>query len=197
MVQNRTQLVTAIALSVVVVLVAALGSLIYVETASVKLSVPPQRLVVDVNLTGGQSGGDLKTQRIGATVTETQGGAATTVEVPPTFATGRVVFSCKPCSTGVTVDAGTLVTTSRTLGYATQLTVVVTPTRSAAVAVRATATGASWNTAANTITVINNPPDSNLQVNNPSAIVGGADVRSAQVIQQSDFDSVRTALWPG
>src|SRR6267142_7251404 len=89
--QNRTEMVRAYILSAVVALVAALGSLLYVETASVKLSVPPERLVANVTLTGGQTSGDLKTQRIQATVSETRTGNASIVLVAPAFSTGRVV----------------------------------------------------------------------------------------------------------
>ncbi len=196
MTQNRTQLIRAYILSVVVVLVAVLGSLLYMETASVKLSVPPQKLVANVTLSGGQTGADLKTQHIEATVKATQGGTASVVQVGPTFATGRVVFSCTHCASGVRVQVaeGTLVSNTRSLGYATQAAATVTRTRPATVAVRATSTGSSWNTAKATITGIENSPNRNLQVTNPSAISGGADIHPAQVIQQSDFDFVRLAL---
>jgi hypothetical protein len=193
--QNRTELVRAYILSAVVALVAALGSLLYVETASVKLSVPPARLVANVTLTGGQTSGDLKTQRIQATVTETRTGSASIVLVAPSFATGRVVFSCTRCST-TTIDAGTIVSTAKGLLYATQSAATVTRSHPATVAVQATSTGPSYNTASKTITVINDRSQfpSDLRVANNSAIKGGADVRTGQVIQQSDFDLVRNAL---
>lgn len=195
MIQNRTQLLRAYLLSAVVVLVAVLGSLLYAETATVKLSVPPQKLVATATLSGKPSGGDLKTQHIDATVVQSQVGAASTVQVAPTYAAGQVLFSCSsPKCTGFTVEAGTLVTTSVSLGYSTQAEAVVTGTRSATVAVRATAPGASWNTAAGTVTIINNIPGSELRVTNPAAITGGTDPRTTQIIQQSDFDSVREAL---
>ena len=107
MTQNRAQLVRAYILSAIVVLVAALGSFMNFETASVKLSVPPQKLVATATLTGGQTSGDLKTQHIEATVTEAQGGTASTVLVVPTFATGRVVFSCAGCGSSVIVEVQT------------------------------------------------------------------------------------------
>ena len=193
--QNRTELVRAYILSAIVALVAALGSLLYVETASVKLSVPPERLVANVTLTGGQTSGDLRTQRIQATVTESRTGAASIVLVGPTFATGRVVFSCTGCM-NVTIDAGTIVSTSKGLLYATQIVATVSRTHAATVGVRATSTGASYNTASKTVTLINDRSQypSDLRVTNTSAITGGADIRTAQVIQQSDFDLVRNAL---
>jgi hypothetical protein len=189
-------MIRAYILSVVVVLVAALGSLLYMETAAVTLSVPPQKLVANVTLSGGQAGADLKTQHIEVTVTRAQSGTASVVQVGPTFATGRVMFSCTRCASGVKVRVteGTLVTNSKSLGYATQAAATVTRTHSATVAVRATATGASWNTAKGTITRIDSTPSRNLRVTNPSAISGGADIHPAPVIQQSDFDAVRTEL---
>jgi hypothetical protein len=193
---QRTQLVRAYILSVLVVLVAVLGSLLYMETASVKLSVPPQKLVANVTLSGGQAGADLNTQHLEAKVTRTQIGTASAVQVGPTFATGRVVFSCTRCASGVTVQVseGTLVSNSKSFSYATQAAATVTRTRSATVAVRATVTGAASNTAKATVTVIASSPNANLRVTNPSAIAGGTDVHTAQVIQQSDLDVARSAL---
>jgi hypothetical protein len=198
MIQDRTQLVRAYILSVVVVLVAVLGSLLYMETASVTLSVPPQRLEANVTLSGGQAGADLNTQHIQATVTETQAGTASAVQVGPTFATGKVVFSCTRCASGVTVQVteGTLVSNAQSFTYATQAAASVTRARSATVAVRATATGADSNTAKGTVTVIESSPNPNLRVTNPSAITGGTDVHTAQVVQQSDLDAVRATLAP-
>ncbi|HEY8633629.1 MAG TPA: baseplate J/gp47 family protein [Candidatus Dormibacteraeota bacterium] len=196
MIQDRAQLIRAYILSAVVVLIAALGSFMNMETATVKLSVPPQKLVATATLTGGQTSGDLKTQHIEATVTEAQGGTASTVLVVPTFATGRVVFSCAGCGSSVIVEVqtGTLVTNINSLGYATLGAATVTRTRQATVAVRATATGSAWNTGKATITGIDNSPNNNLRVTNPSAISGGSDVHPAQAIQQTDFDAVRSAL---
>jgi hypothetical protein len=196
MAQNQSQILRAYILSAVAVLVAALGSFMYAETAAVTLSVPPQKLVASTTLSGSQTGGDLKTHHIEATNTQSQGGAASTVQIGPTYASGQVVFSCTSaaCPSPLKVEAGTLVTTERFLGYATQATATVTRAHSATVAVRATASGASWNTAQHTVTVINNPPDANLRVTNALPIRGGTDARSAQVIQQSDWDAVRSAL---
>jgi hypothetical protein len=96
----------------------------------------------------------------------------------------------------VEVDAGTIVSTTKGLTYATQDTVTVSRTRAAFAAVRATTTGAAGNTGKSTVTVINDrsqyPTD--LRVTNRSSITGGTEVRSAQVIQQSDFDLVRNSL---
>ena len=198
MAQNQRQLIRAYILSVAVVLVAVLGSLLLTETASVKLSVPPQKLVATATLVGSQSGGDLKTQHIQAAVTQSLGGPATAVFVGPTNATGNVVFSCatKACPATVTIPLGTLLTSARSLGYTTTAAATVTRARPATAAVRATAPGASWNAAPDTITTINdsNQFSNDLHVTNPAAVAGGADVTSAQIIQQSDWDMVRAAL---
>jgi hypothetical protein len=202
MAQNQTQLIRGIILSAIVVLVAALGSLVYAETATVKLSVPPQKLGATATLSGSQTGGDLKTQHIDATATKSLDGTAMTVFIEPKFATGQVVFkyTCKSgnCQTRpIGVPAGTLVTSASLLGYATQANATLqSPTWTATVAVRATSPGTAWNTAKNTITAINDNATPDLHVSNPAAIIGGTDGRSAQVIQQSDWDAVLNQLTP-
>jgi hypothetical protein len=197
-IQDRRQLVSALLLSAVAVLVAALGSLMLMEHASVTLTVPPQKLVATATLSGSQTSGDLKTQHLDAKVTDSQVGTATTVSVPAKYAVGDVVFSCptSECPSTYTVSSGTLLTTDKSLGYATQADAVVTRTKPGKASVRATAAGASWNTASNTVTVINNSSlyPSGLKVTNPAAISGGTDPTSTQVIQQSDWDSVRAVL---
>jgi hypothetical protein len=194
---NRSQIFRAYIFSGVAVLVAALGSLMWAETASVKVSVVPQKLVATATLSASQTGGDLKTQHIDATVTQAQEGPASIVLVAPRYAVGEVVFSCaSACPTTLTVPSGTLLATDKLLGYATQADAVVTPTRPAKAAVRATAPGASWNTARNTLTVINNSSQypNGLHVTNPATIEGGSDASSAHMIQQSDWDTLRSAI---
>jgi hypothetical protein len=190
---SRRQLFLAYVLSALAVVFAAVGSLLFTETAVVKLSVAPQRVVAQVTLAAG-----LQTQRIHADVTDSQQGTASSVVTNPTYAAGQVIFSCSPAckQAPVTISQGTLVTTAKSLGYTTQSAVMITTTTgsSAPVAVRATAPGAAWNADANTLTTIANSPDANLHVTNAAAIVGGTNPRSAQVIQQSDFDAVRNAL---
>src|ERR1700674_1870141 len=187
----RRQLFVAYVLSAVVVLIAAGGSILFVETATVKLSVPPHRVATQPTLWGG-----LPTERIHADVTDSQQGTASTVQVAPTYASGLVVFHCSPaCQKAVSMPPGTLVTSAKSLGYATQAAVTVATTGdSAPVPVRATAPGASWNAEPGTLTVVPSSQEANLHVTNSAAIAGGADARTAQVIQQSDFDAVRNAL---
>src|ERR1700674_3960767 len=100
MVLSQRQLFAAVVLSAIVVVLAAVGSLLYTETASVKLSVPPQRIGVSITLSGGQGGANLQTQPIHAAVTDSQHGSASTVQIAATYASGRVVFHCSPaCKT--------------------------------------------------------------------------------------------------
>ena len=187
MTPNRRQMARAYILSGAALLVAVLGSLLFMETASVTLSVPPQKLVAGVTLTGGLASGDFRTSRIAASDTETQISSASNVVIDGTYAAGRVVFTCRAqCFGPLTVPSGTLVTTSRSLGYATTVAAVVTREKPATVAVRATAPGASWNTAPNTVTTIVNA-SGELRVTNPAAIAGGTDVHSA-------MDSVHATL---
>ena len=198
---SQTQLIRAFILSAVVVLVAALGSLLYAETASVKLSVPPQKLGATATLSGSQTGGDLKTEHIDATATQSLAGTAMTVFIEPKYATGQVVFryTCQSScpSRPIVISAGTLVTTDALLGYATQAVAAVqSPSWTTTVAVRATSPGTAWNTGKNTITGINDNPSPDLHVFNPAPITGATDGRSAQIIQQSDWDAVLNLLTP-
>ncbi len=197
MVRRRTQAVRATLVTVLVVLAAAGGSLLYTETAAVKLSVARQSIEVYVTLSGGPTGGPLKTRRFNASVTDSQRGAASTVQLSPTYASGLVVFRCSPaCQRAPVVMApGQLITTAGALTYATQEPATITTnTGMATVTVRAALPGAAWNAGIDSLTTIAGNSDSGLEVTNPAAIAGGADARSAQVIQQSDYDAVNRAL---
>lgn len=184
-----------------VVLAAAAGSLLYLETASVKVTVKPRSIEVVVPLAGGPSGGPLTTRRFQASATETQQGFASTVQVGAAYASGFVRFTYN-CTTNcvnpeAVMPAGTVVTNSRSFGYATQAAATInSSTGTALVSVRATGVGASWNSAPETVTSIlsTNPYGRDLTVTNPSAITGGDDGRLANVIQQADYDVVRDAL---
>lgn len=192
----RAALVTA-----VVVLAAAGSGLLYTETASVKLTVKPQGIEVWVALAGGPGGGALPTQRFQASVTESQQGSASTVQVGAAYASGFVRFTYN-CTTNCVnpaayIPAGTIVTNAGSFGYATQGDATINgSTGTASVAVRATGLGANWNSAPETLTTIasDNRYGHDLTVTNPAEISGGADGRLAQVIQQSDYDVVRNAL---
>jgi len=180
-------------LSVVAVVAAAIGSLVLMETATIKMSVPTSRVVAEKTIIGAQSGRDLTTARIAADVTDTQQGTATTAVTSPTYATGTVQFTCSPCpADGIPV--GTVVSTAAGTRYETQLRGPIgPPNNGVSVLVRAVLAGKAGNTAANTVTMIV-PPMPNVKVTNAAAITGGADAVVNTGITQSDLDSVRSAL---
>jgi hypothetical protein len=187
--------------TVIVVLAAAGGSLLYTETASVKLSVQRQGIEAYVTLFGGPTGGALQTHRFKASTTESQQGSASTVQVGATYASGYAQFTyncATPCvRPEVNLPAGTVVTNGGSLGYATQAVATINSAGgTTSVGVRATGLGASWNVTPGTLTTIasDNPYGHELTVTNPSAISGGADGRLAQVIQQADYDAVLKTL---
>src|SRR5258708_16122899 len=96
MVRRRTQAVRATLVTVLVVLAAAGGSLLYTETAAVKLSVARQSIEVYVTLSGGPTGGPLKTRRFNASGTDSHRGAASTVHLRPTHSSGPRPVRCSP-----------------------------------------------------------------------------------------------------
>jgi hypothetical protein len=194
--ENVRRLLPAYLLSITVALVAALGSLLYMEKATVKLSVIPQRLSTDVTISGGLSGFDLRTTQLQAALTESQTIPTSTVPIAATPAIGQVVFACSPaCAGGYTVPTSTVVATAKGVQYQTQSSVTIPATGPAdPVTVRATLPGPAGNTATATVTVIVSHLQSNVHVTNPNAITGGADARNAMVVQQSDFDAGRAAL---
>src|SRR5207249_7194903 len=76
--------------------------------------------------------------------------------------------------------------------FATQRTVTMMgPLGQATVGVTAVTAGADGNAAAGTITNIEGNNDDNLRVTNSQPAAGGADARTATVIQQSDIDGIR------
>jgi hypothetical protein len=191
---SRQGLVPAYVLSAVAVVAAVLGSLVVMETATVKLTVPTSKLTANLTISGGQSGHDLTTTRIESTVTDSQQGTASTVVVS-TYASGQVVFTCSPCPSGtLTIPDGTMVSTTSGIHYATVGRADISaPQTSIQVPIRAVAQGPHGNTAKDTVTVIDKPI-TNVKVTNPQPITGGADAAPTQVVQQSDLDRVRTAL---
>src|SRR5438477_3332878 len=191
-------LLPAYLFSAVAVVAAALGSLLVMETATIKLTVPASKITATRTITGGQSGRDLTTARIEASVTDTQLGVASADVVPPAYAGGSVSFTCNPCpSSPVVIAQGTVVSTAGKVHYATVTRVQVSSasasTKSVAVDIRALVPGIGGNVALNTVTVIDTPI-SGVTVNNPKPITGGVDATTVQVIHQSDIDLARFAL---
>jgi len=174
--------------------VAALGSLVVMETATVKLVVPSSKLVANVTIKGGPHGQDLVTTTIHADVTDSQQGTASNIPVPATPATGLVTFTCSPCSPNETpIPFGTTVSTAAGVHYDVAPASIAPSHTFVQVPIRALMPGTAGNTAANTVTVIDKPI-ANVKVTNPNPIAGGADATTKQVIQQSDLDSVQLGL---
>ena len=192
---SRQALLPAYVLSVVAALAAVLGSLVVMETATIKVTVPTTKIVADRTITGGTSGQELTTTRIQAEVSDSQPGTTSVAAVSPAFATGQVVFTCSPCSSNaLPIPDGTTVSTVAGIHYATQGRVdIIPPNTSVTAAIRSLQPGTPGNTAKDTVTVIDKPII-NVKVTNPSPIVGGANATTAQVVQQSDLDRVRAAL---
>jgi hypothetical protein len=192
--ESRLPLLPAYLLSAIAVVVAALGSLVVMETATVKLVVPSSKLVANVTMKGGPHGQDLVTTTIVADISDSQQGSASPVTVAPTLATGQVVFTCSPCSSSSTpIPLGTTVSTPAGVHYDVGPGEVSSTHSSVTVPAHASVPGQAGNTAANTITVIDKPIP-NVKVTNPQAFAGGTDGATNKVIQQADLDKVRLEL---
>lgn len=172
-----------------IALVVVGSAIVLSETASVKLVVPPQRIEAAVSLNS------ITLQHIDAELTDTWQGTASAVNVTAAFASGPEYFrlSCSRCSP-VTVNAGTVVRTSDGVRFATQSAVTVPPQSALPVPIKAMVAGSAGNQAPETVTIIEHPPSLSLSAYNPTAIIGGADAGTSQVIQKSDMDAARAAL---
>ena len=192
---SRQPLLLAYVFSAVAVLAAVLGSLVVMETATVKVWVPTSRLVANLTISGGKAGHELTTTQIQADVTDTMQGEAGTGTVAATYASGQAAFTCNPCSsTSTSIPDGTTVSTAAGVHYSTTgQAEVSTSHTSVTVAIKALLPGPHGNTAAKTVTVIDKPI-SNVTVTNPQPISGGADATTGQVVQQSDLDRIQLAL---
>lgn len=190
-------LLPAYALSAVAAVAAVLGSLVVMETATVKLTVPSSKVTANLTITGGPSGRQLTTTHIQASVTDNLQVTTSAIDIPPAYAGGQVVFTCSSsCASSPQLIAdGTVVSNSaKTIHYATLNPVQVSSsTKSAKVEVRALVAGTSGNAAANTLTVVDKPIP-NVTVMNPAAITGGTDQTASQIVQQSDIDIAQAQL---
>jgi len=179
-------------------IIALLVGILYWPSATATLTVSGTAVKADVTLLGapGTAAGSpdhFATQSVHASQSQTLPGAPTgQKQIPAAPATGIVTFtqSCLfICQE--TVPKGWIVKTSDGgKRYATQRALTLTGPSSGDVAITAATPGADGNTDAGTITKIDGNPD-NLAVKNKDAIAGGADSRTATVIQQSDIDGMR------
>jgi len=184
----------------VLVVIGLLFGMLYLPTATATLTVAGTALKDDITLLGapGTAAGSpdhFATDALHAEQSQTLPGTPTGQKpIDAVKATGQVTFhsNCGSDNCSFTVPGGTDVSTDTGKHYITQKDVTVKT--SGSVAVTATQAGAIGNTDANTIHNINGGVLGVLaSVENPSPITGGADARTATIIQQSDLDSPRDA----
>ena len=183
----------------VLVVVALLVGILYLPTATATVSVQGTAIKADVTLLGapGTAAGSpdhFATQAVHASQSQTFPGTPTgQKQIDAARATGSVKFSLSCFLCTETVPKGWIVETNdASKKYATQRSVTLTgPVGSATVAVVAVDAGASGNTDRDTIRKIDQNSSDNLGVTNPDPTTGGADARTATIIQQSDIDSIR------
>jgi hypothetical protein len=186
----------------VIAILGLLVGILYLPTATATVSVAGTPIKGDVTLLGvpgtaSASGNQFVTRAVHAEESQTLPGTATgQKQVPAQPSAGSVTFSYN-CNffcdnQPKSISAGTMVSTNDARHYTTQKTISVgSPHGSASVAVKAVVAGPAGNTDPHTINVIDNSRDFNLSVDNTAATAGGADPRTATVIQQSDIDSIR------
>lgn len=185
----------------ILISLALLAGILYLPTASATLIVSGTPVKQDITLNGAPglqtSGDQFATQAVHASQQQAFPGTATGQKpIDAVKANGQVTFKadCLGFSCSIPVPAGTDVSTSDGKHYLTQKDVVVKSSAGASVAVTAAQAGSGGNTAQDTIqSVNNNNPLGLLSVDNPQAVSGGADARTATIIQQSDIDSVKDA----
>jgi hypothetical protein len=183
----------------VLVVVALLVGILYLPTATATVSVQGTPIKADVTLLGapGTAAGSpdhFATQAVHASQSQTFPGTPTgQKQIDAARATGSVKFSLSCFLCTETIPKGWIVETNdASKKYATQRSVTLTgPVGSATVAVVAVDAGASGNTDRDTIRKIDQNSSDNLGVTNPDPTTGGADARTATIIQQSDIDSIR------
>jgi len=186
----------------VIAIVALLIGILYLPSATATLSVSGTPVKEDISLLGapGTAAGSadhFATQAIHADESQNLPGTATgQKQIPAQPSVGEVTFT-ENCmflcdSSTTTIPAGVSVSTSDGKRYLTSKAAsVASPRGSATVPVKAVTLGPDGNTGAHTITNIDRNRDFNLSVDNTQATSGGADPRTATVIQQSDIDSLR------
>jgi hypothetical protein len=183
----------------VLVLIGLLFGMLYLPTATATLILAGTPLKADITLLGAQgtaagSPDHFATQAVHAEQSQTLPGTPTGQKsVDAVKASGQVTFTatCGACS--LPIPAGTDVYTDNNRHYLTQKQINATPTGTD-VGVSAAQAGAAANTDANTVRHINDDFLSNfVSVRNQQSVGGGADARTATIIQQSDLDAPLSA----
>src|SRR4029077_98813 len=188
----------------VLIVLGLIAGIVYVPTANATLFVSGTPIKQDVTLLGvpgtaSSSGNQFATQALHAEQSQSLPGTPTgQKQIPAQPSVGSVTFSYSCAffcdNQPKAIAAGTMVSTSDAKHYTTQKAIsVASPHGSASVQVQAMVAGPSGNTDAHTINVIDNSRDFNLTVDNTAATAGGADPRTATIIQQSDLDGARDA----
>jgi hypothetical protein len=184
----------------VLVVLGLIAGIVYLPTATATVIVSGTAIKQDVTLLGvpgtaPASGNQFATQAIHAEESQNLPGTPTGQKaIPAVAASGSVTFTTEcPGNCSFTVPANTDVYTAGGKHYVTQKDVTVRSSQAAAVAAVASQAGASGNTDPGTIRYITGDLGFVTNVDNPQAIGGGADARTATVIQQSDLDSIRDA----
>ena len=185
----------------VVVVLGLLAGILYLPTASATLLVSGTAIKQDVTLLGAPgvasgSGNQFATQAIHAEESQNLPGTPTGQKsIPAVAATGSVTFSLNCFLCQETIPKGWIVETAdASKRYATQKSVtMIGPRGSATVAIVAVDGGLNGNTDKGTIVKVDGNTSDNLGVTNADPTTGGADARTAAIIQQSDLDSIRDA----
>jgi baseplate J-like protein len=190
----------------VVVVLGLIAGIVYLPTANATLLVSGTPIKQDVTLlgvpgAGSSSGNQFVTQAIHAEDSQTLPGVPTgQKQIDAVKATGQVTFtaSCNGFACTIPIRAGTDVSTGSGKHYLTQKAATVQSSfissGTVTVPVAAMDGGVAGNTDSDTVRYVNNNnPDGLLSVDNKDAISGGADARTATIIQQSDIDSIKDA----
>ena len=185
----------------VLVLLGLLAGILYLPTASATLIVAGTPIKEDITLNGApgvQTGGDqFATTAVHASQQESLPGTATgQKQVAAIPASGNVTFSwsCFIFCTQTIPKGWTVETADGSQKFATQKAATFNGSGgTATVPVVAETAGAAGNVGSGQISKIQGNSDDSLTVTNNDPTTGGADARTATVIQQSDIDSVRDA----
>ena len=180
------------------VCVALAAAAIFLPSATVTLSVSGSPVKADASLIGSPGNYNagfltFNTRPIEATSVDSQGAPVSGQRViPAVAASGEVVFTATACgSSTIQLSAGTIVETADQKQYATKdgVTLCLASGPSATTTVSAVVAGTAGNVPADSLKNVNG--QSGVSVTNPAPLAGGAETRTAIVVQQSDVDALR------
>ena len=185
----------------VLAILALLVGILYLPSATATVSVSGTPVKEDITLLGapGTAAGSpdhFGTQAVHAEQSQSLPGTPTgQKQIDAAKSAGNVTFSLSCFLCTESIPKGWIVETGdASKKYATQKSATLMgPVGSATVPIIAVTGGANGNTDSGTITKIDGNTDDNLGVTNAAATTGGADARTATIIQQSDIDSARDA----